>query len=49
MFICTFDPFGEGAGKYTFRERCEEKTELCLNDGTRKIFFNLSLFIVRQL
>ena len=40
MFICTFDPFGEGRGRYTFRECCEEKPELKLKDGTRKIFYN---------
>ena len=40
LFICTFDPFGYGLGRYTFTESCEEKEELKLNDGTRKIFFN---------
>lgn len=40
MFICTFDPFGKGQGKYTFRERCDEMPELALNDGTVKIFYN---------
>ena len=40
MFICTFDPFGAGLSRYTFRECCEEKPELRLNDGTRKIFYN---------
>ncbi len=40
MFICTFDPFGYGLGRYTFTESCREKAELELNDGTRKIFFN---------
>lgn len=40
MFICTFDPFGLKESKYTFREYCEEKTGLKLNDGTRKIFYN---------
>ena len=40
IFICTFDPFGEGLDKYTFRERCDEKQTLTLDDGTCKIFFN---------
>ena len=40
LFICTFDPFGYGLGRYTFTESCQEKAELKLNDGTRKIFFN---------
>ena len=40
MFICTFDPFGEGLSMYTFRECCDEKPELRLKDGTRKIFYN---------
>ncbi len=40
MFICTFDPFGEGLSQYTFRERCDEDTDLLLNDGTTKIFYN---------
>ena len=40
LFICTFDPFGYGLGRYTSTESCEEKAELKLNDGTRKIFFN---------
>ena len=40
MFICTFDPFKRGFGKYTFRERCDEDTDLVLDDGTQKIFYN---------
>ncbi len=40
MFICTFDPFGKGLSRYTFRERCEEDSALRLGDGTRKIFYN---------
>ena len=42
MFICTFDPFGEGFPLYTFRERCDEKPGLILNDGTIKVFYNCS-------
>ena len=40
MFICTFDPFGQGLGQYTFVEQCLENTVLVLNDGTKKIFYN---------
>ncbi|MCR5746169.1 MAG: Rpn family recombination-promoting nuclease/putative transposase, partial [Lachnospiraceae bacterium] len=40
MFICTFDPFGKGLRRYTFRERCDEDTDLLLKDGTTKIFYN---------
>ncbi|MBP3296460.1 MAG: Rpn family recombination-promoting nuclease/putative transposase [Lachnospiraceae bacterium] len=42
MFICTFDPFGRGLSSYTFQERCVEDSELALNDGTTKIFYNCS-------
>ena len=40
LFICTFDPFGENLGKYTFRAKCEENPELTLEDGTVRIFYN---------
>ncbi len=40
MFICTFDPFGLGLSRYTFRECCEERLDLRLGDGTMKIFCN---------
>ncbi|MCR5357151.1 MAG: Rpn family recombination-promoting nuclease/putative transposase [Lachnospiraceae bacterium] len=40
MFICTFDPFGHGLPRYTFRERCDEKAEVTLNDGSLKVFYN---------
>ena len=40
LFICTFDPFGKGYARYSFRNRCDENLELCLQDGTVKIFFN---------
>ena len=39
IFICTFDPFGEGLYRYTFEERCLE-CDLALGDGTQKIFLN---------
>ena len=40
LFLCTFDPFGLGYAKYSFQNRCEENLELCLKDGTEKIFYN---------
>ena len=40
LFLCTFDPFGLGYAKYSFQNRCEENRELCLKDGTEKIFYN---------
>ena len=40
IFICTFDPFGKGLSRYTFRERCDEDNGLILGDGTVKYFFN---------
>ncbi len=40
IFICTFDPFGQGLSRYTFHERCDEDLELCLDDGTEKVFYN---------
>lgn len=42
LFLCTFDPFGEGLAKYTFKNRCEENANLQLKDGTEKIFFNFT-------
>ncbi len=39
IFICTFDPFGEGQYRYTFRNVCQE-LPLELNDGTYKLFFS---------
>ncbi len=40
MFICTFDPFKAGLSRYTFRERCDEKQSIRLEDGTIKVFYN---------
>ena len=40
IFICLFDPFGEGFMKYTFSKLCEEKRELPLNDGAKTIIIN---------
>lgn len=40
IFICTFDPFGQGRHIYTFENRCSEDIALTLNDGTVKIILN---------
>ena len=41
IFICDFDPFGEGLYQYTFENRCNEN-DMPLDDGTKKIFFNIN-------
>ena len=40
IFICTFDPFGQGRHIYTFRNVCEEDGGLLLGDGAYTIFLN---------
>ena len=40
IFICPFDPFGEGRCRYTFENLCLENRELRLSDGATKIFLN---------
>lgn len=40
IFICPFDPFGDGRYMYTFENLCLEDTNLNLQDGTTKIFLN---------
>ncbi len=40
LFICTFDPFMKGLSKYTFVEKCRENTNIDLDDGATKIFYN---------
>ena len=40
IFICTYDPFGKGAGRYTFEETCQEESNLILDDGATKIIYN---------
>lgn len=39
IFICTFDPFGDGLYRYTFTNRCQE-TGVILGDETCKVFLN---------
>ena len=40
LFICTFDPYRKGLAHYTFRQICEERSDIRLNDGTEKILNN---------
>ncbi len=40
IFICMFDPFGEGRHIYTFENRCREDLSLGLGDETVKVFLN---------
>ncbi|WNV57828.1 Rpn family recombination-promoting nuclease/putative transposase [Oscillospiraceae bacterium NTUH-002-81] len=41
IFITQEDIFGRDRAKYTFTEQCEEVPDLKLDDGTKKIFFNM--------
>ncbi len=40
IFICTFDMFGCGRSKYTFRHTAEEDPTLIADDGTTRIFLS---------
>lgn len=42
IFITQDDIFNKDLAMYTFSERCEEITDLFLEDGTRKIFLNMT-------
>jgi len=42
IFITQEDIFGRDLAKYTFTERCEEMADLKLDDGTTKIFLNMT-------
>ena len=42
IFITQEDIFGKDLAKYTFSERCEEVPDLSLEDGTTKIFVNMT-------
>ncbi len=35
-----FDPYGRGLSRYTFTARCKEESDIILNDGTTKVFYN---------
>lgn len=40
IFICKFDPFDKGFGKYTFSMRCNEDNTLLLKDEVNAVFVN---------
>ena len=40
IFLCDFDPFGEGKYRYTFRTICEETENASLKDGRCIVFLN---------
>lgn len=40
IFICDFDPYGEGRYMYTFENRCVQNTTLSMQDGGRTIFLS---------
>jgi len=40
IFICTFDPFGDGLSRYTYQNSCRENPKRLLEDGVTKTFFN---------
>lgn len=40
IFVCDFDPFGEGKYCYTFENCCLENTTLKLKDGCKSIFLS---------
>ena len=42
IFITQEDIFGRDRASYTFTEQCEEFSELPLDDGTKKIFLNMT-------
>lgn len=42
IFITQEDIFGKDLTKYTFSEQCEEVPGLALEDGTKKIFLNMT-------
>jgi len=40
IFICDYDPFGQGKYRYTFDMICHENTELCLQDGNHTVILS---------
>ncbi|MDY4668887.1 MAG: Rpn family recombination-promoting nuclease/putative transposase [Oliverpabstia sp.] len=40
IFVCDFDPFGQGLYCYTFRNECQEDRKVKLEDGSSTIFLN---------
>ena len=42
IFICTFDPFDENLGLYTFSTICNEAKHIVLDDGVTRVFLNVA-------
>ncbi len=42
IFITQEDIFGRNRAMYTFHERCMEEPDLFLEDGTQKLFLNMT-------
>ena len=42
IFICTFDPFEENYGLYTFSTICNEANHIVLDDGVTRVFLNVA-------
>ena len=40
IFICDFDPFGQGKYRYTFQTTCQESENVDLEDGRIVVFLN---------
>lgn len=40
IFICDFDPFGKKKYRYTFTRKCEEESEIYLQEGCKSIFLS---------
>ena len=40
IFICTFDPFGQGQYLYYFENTCRQVQSFSLGDGAKKVFVN---------
>ena len=40
IFICTYDPFGQGRWTNTFENLCKEDTRIALDDGAAKVILN---------
>ena len=40
IFVCDFDPFGQGLYCYTFKNECQEDRKVELEDGSCTIFLN---------
>lgn len=44
IFLCMEDVFGNGLPVYDFHQVCKQDSEVLLNDGTHKVFFNASKY-----